>query len=69
MSLEEKLRTIIENERRVYEAGVNSIDLSEYQTKTDEALETESKKIVGAINELKESINDLYLKLKVLEPK
>ena len=69
MSLEEKLRTIIENERRVYEAGVNSIDLSDYQTKTDDALETESKEIVGAINELKESINDLYLTLKMLELK
>ena len=29
------------------------IDLTSYQTKTDEALETESKEVVGAINELK----------------
>lgn len=32
--------------------GSNTVDLSEYQKKTDNSLETESKDIVGAINEV-----------------
>ena len=33
------------------------VDLSDYQTKTDESLATDDKSIVGAINELKEQID------------
>lgn len=33
----------------------NKIDLSNYQQKVDESLNTESKEVIGAINELKES--------------
>lgn len=41
-----------------YNEGSKSVDLSSYQTKHDETLETESKEIVGAINEVNETANN-----------
>lgn len=38
-------------------------DLSKYQTKSDESLKTTNKKIVGAINELNDSLGDISLSL------
>ena len=41
-----------------YNEGIKSVDLSPYQTKHDENLNTESKEIVEAINELNDKIGD-----------
>lgn len=43
-------------------------DLSSYQKRNDESLETFSKNIIGAINELLDEINSLKEKIKTLEP-
>lgn len=41
-----------------YNEGSKSVDLSSYQTKHDENLDTESKEIVDAINEVNETANN-----------
>ena len=53
-----KVLTTNESGTPEWQTPSGGVDLSDYQTKTDESLETESKEIVGAINELNEKFDD-----------
>lgn len=59
---------LVDSNGVVTEMGSADIDLSDYQTDEDEELNTESKEVVGAINELKSSLTSVSFPVGMIMP-
>ena len=57
-NIEEQVKKNMDDIQYILEEGVIQSDLTLYQLKTDETLETESKEIVGAINEVNTKLTE-----------